>query len=107
MSMFSSLLAENGNRRIQADNSPNPRNFEVLSYLNGKDYHIVVAKYPDATNYEGKKIMVYRGSYSPDIKVRDPHFADDDTAPVARFKPTEEGMKLALSIVAPGLMSSL
>lgn len=54
--------------------------------------------YPDCTNYEGKKVMIFRGS-SDELKRRtiiDPHFFEDNTSTIARFEPTESGWLVAL-----------
>lgn len=86
-------------RRVgRVDNSPNPSKFTVEQVIQGKDLHLVIAKYPDATNYEGTKVMVYKGAYK-EISTRDPHFYEDEGSPIARFKPSAEGIGMAVSLV--------
>ena len=64
---------------------------------------VVELKYPDCTNYEGRKIMVYKNltiSKLLGAKLVDPHFAKGGKfrSPIARFEPTEDGWKLACAI---------
>jgi hypothetical protein len=81
--------------------NPDPKNFQILSsvWING--YLIVEAYYPDATTFEGKKIMVYRGVANAATLLQwtnntlDPHFSEGPFSPVARFAPTREGRALA------------
>jgi hypothetical protein len=62
-------------------------------------FTIVFAKYDDAPNFEGRKILVYKAPYSEVKKQEylDPHFCDDDShlSPIARFRPDREGWELA------------
>lgn len=55
-------------------------------------------KYKNCTNFEGIKILVFKGQYVERI-VMDPHFSDDEESPIARFKPTVEGINLATKLV--------
>lgn len=85
--------------------NPNPSRFIILdwAYTDGPRRCLIVkAKYPDAKNYEGIKIMVYAG-FSDTEELRratnntlDPHFSETGIAPIARFEPTEEGWSNAL-----------
>ena len=77
--------------------NPDPARFKILRVQEFPGY-ITVAKvhYPDARNYEGVKIMVYRGVTIEQLQQAerlDPHFSPDPTelSPTARFEPTEEG----------------
>jgi hypothetical protein len=54
-------------------------------------------KYDDCTNFEGVKIMVFKGQYKNRIWL-DPHFAENEKAPIARFKPTSEGWDMAIKL---------
>jgi len=56
--------------------------------------YVLQVKYLDCTNYEGVKVIVYQGQYS-EIKDRDPHFSEQENSPIARFRPTDEGLSLA------------
>lgn len=86
-------------------NLPNPRpdNYTLLrsEVLNG--YLIIELKYHDCTNYEGRKIMVYKCTLNQLMKQRiiDPHFCNnsDYFSPIARFEPTENGWKNACLFV--------
>lgn len=83
--------------------NPNPSNYEVLrSHQIGKNL-VVELKYPDCTNYEGRKIMLYKNLTISKLlgqKLVDPHFAKGGKfrSPIARFEPTEDGWKLACAI---------
>jgi hypothetical protein len=84
---------------------PNPRRFEILHGLNivhgTTTWAILEVLYPDCTNYEGKKILVYKGITTyrlRDLESLDPHFTKNGITPFARFEPTEEGWEGALSL---------
>ena len=52
-------------------------------------------KYPEATNFEGVKILVIKGEYQTEA-LSDPHFCENSpNYLIARFRPTEEGWALA------------
>lgn len=80
--------------------NPNPKNFEIIqSYAPGNDSCALKIKYPDSTNYEGIKILVYEYPIhevlaQPSL---DPHFCDheDCISPFARYEPSELGWALA------------
>jgi len=84
------------------NSNPDPKNFSILDWAVSGSVLVVKAKYPDAKNYEGVKVMVYEG-FKDTEELRnavnnrlDPHFSDKDVSPVARFEPTERGWALAL-----------
>lgn len=90
------------------NSAPNPQRFKLIrerqfaGCAGGDDLMLVVeVLYPDATNFEGRKIMVYENVRSfADLLRRtgnrlDPHFSQVSMAPIARFKPTERGWALA------------
>lgn len=87
---------------IVRDNNPDPKKFEILESGFTGDFTIIRIKYPDCENFEGEKILVYEGFVLRELmqlKEIDPHFCDGDhLSPVARFRPTEEGLRLALSL---------
>jgi hypothetical protein len=76
------------------DKNPDPYNFSVIKreYVNGKVLALI--RYPNCTNYEGKKILVLE-----DISLQnfdfltklDPHFMENGHL-VARFRPDCYGM---------------
>lgn len=78
---------------------PDPARFEI-QYLEKFGAYVVAAiVWPDAENFEGRKIAVYR--CSPDelrkAKTLDPHFQEQrgPLVPVARFEPTDDGLDAA------------
>lgn len=80
--------------------NPNPRNFRIVRYEEIGNWLIVEIKYPDCTNYEGRKILVYyQVKYKKLMKQGsiDPHFSDSTTmiSPFARFEPTKGGWNAA------------
>ena len=84
--------------------NPNPGNFKINAICSIGEYCIVDVVYPDCTNYEGRKILVYKGVPHIKIvsaKVLDPHFCEgkDCISPIARFRPTDDGWNSALQWV--------
>ena len=80
---------------------PDPDNFTMLNSFQDGKYLIVELKYPDCSNFEGKKILVYHNVTLVDLinqKKIDPHFCDDTEykSPIARFVPTDVGWEMAL-----------
>lgn len=80
--------------------NPDPQNFEVMTVKIKGDYAIVSVKYPDCTNYEGNKLLVFEGVTEAEIRgwtFIDPHFCEGDhPTPIARFEPTIKGWGLAV-----------
>ena len=86
---------------------PNPTKWRIAKTLRGSggdDAAVaVMVLYEGCTNYEGKKILVY-DNFNKFHKLRkggrlDPHFCENHYGPLARFKPTENGWKLATALV--------
>lgn len=81
---------------------PDPRRFDIeYAHIMGP-YAVLVVRYPDATTFEGRKVLVYRDSLQ-NLKARkelDPHFSEDSTGPIARFEPTTLGKEMAHAFVA-------
>ena len=81
--------------------NPNPRNFEIRDVTVIGKYLVADVDYPDCTNYEGRKIMVYCNVLRSELERQqtlDPHFCDGEhMSPVARFVPTKEGKKMAIA----------
>ena len=88
---------------VPAPNMPNPRNFVIERLDDQGDWTLVMARYPDSTNYEGRKILVYRhpAEVIRSQRVLDPHFCDGPKciSPFARFEPTEDGWLAAYVLV--------
>jgi len=77
--------------------NPNPENWSWISkhiYDNGYVLHV---RYYGCTNFEGEKIMVYKGKYVYRSWL-DPHFSKEPDSPIARFAPTTEGLEWAKAL---------
>lgn len=81
--------------------NPDPHNFVIRGIEVVKGFPIIYVNYPDCTNYEGNKILVYdRGFPINDLiksKRLDPHFYTEQDSPIARFEPTQRGWEMAIS----------
>lgn len=84
--------------------NPDPYNFVVQEAEQIGSYLVVKVQYPDCTNYEGVKILVYAETTALDLlkqRFLDPHFfeahktAASARSPVARFVPTPTGWHMA------------
>jgi hypothetical protein len=90
--------------------NPNPKNYKVLRYEEIGGNLVIELQYLDCTNYEGRKILVYRDlTYSELLawsghRGIDPHFHDDTNtiakSPFARFKPTKDGWHAAIFLAS-------
>lgn len=83
-----------------------PNNFKVIDYKQFNNYLYVEVQYPDCTNFEGRKILVYRNMtvlQFMNLKTLDPHFQDGDGSPIARFAPTQHGRLLAMKLCGSSL----
>jgi len=81
--------------------NPNPRKFKILESGFNERFTILKVKYEGCTNYEGVKILVYKGHILKELTNAaelDPHFCENHLSPIARFAPTEEGLTLALNL---------
>ena len=79
--------------------NPNPSHYRLKRWDQIGKYLIVLVNYPDCTNYEGDKIMVYEATiedFASQTKI-DPHFCQDCFSPIVRFKPDDEGWEMAES----------
>ena len=78
------------------EGNPDPKNF-VIERAEMIGLHVVAeVVYPDCKNYEGRKILVFKGctiAYLAKQEFLDPHFCHNSThpSPFARFEPTEDG----------------
>lgn len=79
--------------------NPDPKNFFIEKTEVFDRFVIIQVVYPDCTNFEGKKILVYEDVSANDIHrlgYLDPHFCDDKhISPIARFIPTDKGWRYA------------
>ncbi|MFM1755424.1 MAG: Caulobacter phage CcrPW [Bacteroidota bacterium] len=82
------------------NNNPNPYRYKIVKYQKVNVACVVMINYPDCTNYEGNKILVYKSHVEfQKLKKKgiiDPHFFEKDISPIARFEPTEFGWDLAM-----------
>jgi hypothetical protein len=83
--------------------NPDPMNFSILNVVENLPWVVARIKYHNCTNYEGEKILVYRGVTKTQIlwsNILDPHFCDNGClSPVARFEPTSYGWELAMKMI--------
>lgn len=80
--------------------NPDPDNYKVVKAEQVGEFLLLKIHYPDCTNYEGNKILVFKGVTPLDLlnqRSIDPHFFQNKTvkSPVARFVPTDEGWAMA------------
>lgn len=82
--------------------NPNPYKYQVNRMQIAYGYLVLDITYPDATNYEGRKILLFdRGVRLIHLQAQgaiDPHFSERGIAPIARFEPTERGWQMALDM---------
>jgi hypothetical protein len=83
--------------------NPNPLNFNIINSLEEGKYLIILIQYPDCTNYEGRKILMYKGIDKAKLLMQgsiDPHFSNNPEkySPIARFVPTIEGWEMAIAL---------
>jgi len=81
--------------------NPDPSNWKIVKAKEIGNYLILKMNYPDCTNYEGNKILVFENVTMIDLvnqKAIDPHFFPANKSvksPVARFEPTDRGWLMA------------
>ncbi len=78
-----------------------PTNWRLVRHAEIGTALVVEILYPDATNFEGKKIIVFAATTISALREQrtiDPHFSESEQmpCPVARFKPTKEGWRMAM-----------
>lgn len=71
--------------------NPDPSNWTLVDKKIFSNGYVLKVRYNGCTNYEGIKVMVYRGKYKRPTGFLDPHFSGDSDSPVARFQPTAQG----------------
>jgi hypothetical protein len=80
--------------------NPNPANYTVLKHEEHGNFLLLELHYHGCTNFEGRKLLVFRGTKLVDLmnqRFIDPHFSDAKGVhhPIARFEPNKEGWKFA------------
>lgn len=80
---------------------PDPYNFKVIKEVSFNESVLAWVNYPDATNFEGNKIILIKGLRSVrGLTSLDPHFLKSGKFEViARLRPTEEGWKLGMTLL--------
>ena len=88
------------------EGNPNPNNYKILKYLefNNGRHLLLEIQYPDANNYEGRKILVFENCRLIDLleqKTIDPHFSNNPNfkSPIARFEPTNKGWEMGKLLI--------
>lgn len=92
--LFSSSSYEK--QEPQVTGNPNPGRFRIDRHEEIGNYIVLLVVYPDCTNYEGKKVMVFKDlkwNQVSKFKHIDPHFSNNKEfmSPIARFEPTMIG----------------
>ncbi len=87
---------------ITKNPNPRPDNYKIQRSKVVGNFLIIDIQYPDCTNYEGRKILVFEGCTLQDLKKQkliDPHFSENKRfiSPVARLEPTKKGWMYAES----------
>lgn len=77
--------------------APNPSDWVLEAKAIFKNSYVLKIKYKGCTNYEGVKIIVYKGKFKNEL-LRDPHFSEEEGSPIARFRPDTEGVFLAMEL---------
>lgn len=85
---------------VKTGQNPDPKRYSIKRMHKKDDFLILKINYPDCTNYEGNKILVFKGCTIVDLVQQesiDPHFSENKNfhSPIARFKPDDEGWKMA------------
>ena len=83
------------NPTITTAPNPNSSRWSLIQRWDFENAYVLKVRYHDCVNFEGIKIMVYRGEYKWSSEL-DPHFADSESSPLARFQPSDEGLEQAL-----------
>lgn len=88
------------------DVNPKPNRWAFIRKKHIGDFLVVELQYSDCVNFEGRKILVFKGCSWNEILDRngglvDPHFSDSKKYihPMARFEPTEDGYKMAIEFI--------
>ena len=103
MKLFSSSIADCcKQKRYDSDiapesPNPDPSKYKIIKNLEIGGNTLLMAQYEGCTNYEGKKILLYKASYEELLQqdVLDPHFSKSKLFhhPFARFRPTNDGWR--------------
>lgn len=92
-------------KKAKVDGNPDPDNWKIIKAKEYGKYLLLEMHYPDCTNYEGKKILVFENVSLVDIvnqRQIDPHFFPANPkfkSPIARFEPTPRGWTMAEGLI--------
>lgn len=94
--LSSSSYDENKDKNINSDSTI----YRIIKSKKMENFLILFINYPNCTNFEGNKILVYINCTIDDLyaqKFIDPHFSDNKNyiSPIARFIPTDFGWNMA------------
>ena len=83
-------------RVVKQPPNPDPARFKILRSETFGNFTVVKIKYPDCTNFEGDKILLFNECIEVIESWRsiDPHFFADSRL-VSRFIPTDIGWQMA------------
>ena len=101
---FSSSIFDPFKYEKAVDNkNPDPKNWSIKEHVQINSFLIIKINYPDCTNYEGNKILVFENTTMEELmkqKMIDPHFSGNKKflSPFARFEPTEKGWEAAIKL---------
>ncbi len=79
--------------------NPDPSRWTLLERADYPHGSVMRVRYHDCTNFEGEKVMVYRGIKKAMVDL-DPHFSENPESPIARFRPDDVGWKMACDLAA-------
>ena len=84
---------------------PQAHRFSIVEMDQVEKNVVALISYPDATEYEGVKLLVYRHTSVEAVWTSlklDPHFLESSPfpTPFARFEPTSEGLEAAFALAA-------
>jgi len=84
--------------------NPNPSKYRIRAYRMQNGHLLVDINYPDCTNYEGNKVLLFKNATIKQLKRQkriDPHFSKSKKfkSPFARFEPTQAGWEMGLKIL--------
>ena len=78
--------------------NPSPDRWTLLDRAVFDNGYVLRVRYHDCINYEGVKVMVYRGVFKGVPNHLDPHFQPNNDSPIARFRPDADGWSMACTL---------
>lgn len=89
---------------VITNKNPDPDNYKVVKADQGDGFVVLFINYPNCTNYEGNKILVFENCTLIDLinqRRIDPHFFESKEykSPIARFEPTDRGWDMAIRFI--------